>query len=334
MDSKKFLNEIHELIAHDELAAALQRLRGLLDNSPKLDEVLLQSARFQDIRKQIRLGTVSSDDANLTKSQIRAGLLDLLQEIESSLGFGEGMTSSHTLTPALREEMECAISIVKKNSINSTKRAETWNGIDFIPKHQPPLRPFVPLLAGVFLGSNQQMQEPLSLTVAVDNRTPNPEFLSGRCRNPGDGDKSETKPIREEADFKGMPPKFRDSKIRLTFEPRFFKINGIYLSTPNTSYPPRQQSPVFGTVKDAQQPLAGVQTRGFRPHRGWRRFSLHLLQSRLKQRRPFCPAMFLGTITARSWKTKQPSFYSRKTTAAVAAGAEQRRLKPQECQAK
>ncbi|MBC7775872.1 MAG: hypothetical protein H7246_10600, partial [Phycisphaerae bacterium] len=82
MDSKTFLSNIRHLIARDDLAAALLQLRSLLENSPKLDEALLQSARFHDIRKQIRLGTVSHAEANLTQNQIRAGLLDLLREIE------------------------------------------------------------------------------------------------------------------------------------------------------------------------------------------------------------------------------------------------------------
>ncbi|MBI5916574.1 MAG: hypothetical protein HY842_14450, partial [Bacteroidetes bacterium] len=54
-----FFARIRELIARDELPEALQQLRNLLDHSPKLEEAILQSGRFQNIRKQIRLGLVS-----------------------------------------------------------------------------------------------------------------------------------------------------------------------------------------------------------------------------------------------------------------------------------
>ena len=125
MDTNAFLSNIRDLIARDDLTAALLQLRGLLENSPKLDEAILQSARFQDIRKQIRLGTVSNAESNLTQNQIRAGLLDLLREIEEGI---EGtrsqdidrVTSSHPVN-ILREEMERAISIVKsKNMVVSS----------------------------------------------------------------------------------------------------------------------------------------------------------------------------------------------------------------------
>ncbi len=82
MHTENFLRQIRNLIAADELEAALLQLRALLENSPKLDEAILQSARFQDIRKQIRKGTVSYAEASLTKNQIQAGLLDLLREMD------------------------------------------------------------------------------------------------------------------------------------------------------------------------------------------------------------------------------------------------------------
>jgi hypothetical protein len=113
MDTKTFLSSIRTLIANDDLPAALQQLRDLLDNSPKLDEAIIQAARFQDIRKQIRLGLVSHAEANLTQNQIRAGLLDLLREIENSVG----ATGSRPDAKALREEMERAISIVNSKNV-------------------------------------------------------------------------------------------------------------------------------------------------------------------------------------------------------------------------
>ena len=113
MNKPSFLSEIRNLIASDDLLAALKQLRRLLDNSPKLDEIILQSARFHDIRRQIRLGVVNHAEANLTQNQIRAGLLDLLREIEDSIA----ETSARPDAPALREEMERAISVVNSKNV-------------------------------------------------------------------------------------------------------------------------------------------------------------------------------------------------------------------------
>lgn len=81
--AQSFHTQIQQLIASDEIAEAIRILQELLKNSPKLNEVLLQSARLSDIDRQIRLGLVDANQANLTKSQIRAGLLELLDEIKT-----------------------------------------------------------------------------------------------------------------------------------------------------------------------------------------------------------------------------------------------------------
>lgn len=78
-----FPAQVRQLIAADDLSEALRLLQDLLKNSPKLNEVLLQSARLSDISRQIRLGLADPGQANLTKDQIRNGLLELLAEIET-----------------------------------------------------------------------------------------------------------------------------------------------------------------------------------------------------------------------------------------------------------
>lgn len=76
------INQIRDYIVRDELTAALENMRLLLEKDSKLDEALHQSGRFHNIRKQIRLGLVSHAEATLTQNQIRFGLLELLREIE------------------------------------------------------------------------------------------------------------------------------------------------------------------------------------------------------------------------------------------------------------
>ncbi len=83
MTTQEFIRNIRNLIAKDDLTKAIAGLRELLDNTPLLNDILQQSGRFQSIRKQIGLGTVSHVEATLTQNQIRFGLLDLLTEIEA-----------------------------------------------------------------------------------------------------------------------------------------------------------------------------------------------------------------------------------------------------------
>lgn len=80
--TKSFVEIIGDLIGKDDLALAIKNLYALLKDSPKLDEAILQSARYNDVIKQIRLGTIDFEQANITKNQIRYALLDLVREIE------------------------------------------------------------------------------------------------------------------------------------------------------------------------------------------------------------------------------------------------------------
>jgi Effector-associated domain 11 len=114
MNIQTLLTQLRDLIARNELPAALTQLRTLLDNSPLLDEVVLQSGRFHAIRQQIRLGVVSHAEATLTQDQIRAGLLDLLLEVEQHVGI---TSSAADTNAALRLEVERAISIVGSKNV-------------------------------------------------------------------------------------------------------------------------------------------------------------------------------------------------------------------------
>ena len=127
MSIKDYCSHIGDLIGRDELKMAIQELHQLLKGTPRLDEAIVQSARYNDIMKQIRLGAVSFDEANLTKNQIRMGILSLLAEIEEQ---AEG-------NKALGAEIEKSLSPEGRNIIqNSTNvvvdsKVDTGGG-DFI----------------------------------------------------------------------------------------------------------------------------------------------------------------------------------------------------------
>lgn len=115
MNANTLSSHIRDLIARNELSEALEQLRTILDNSPLLDEAILQAARFADIRKQIRLGLVDHKEANLTQGQIRAGLLDLVGEMETQLELGAA--AAQPKAAALRSEMEAAISVLNSKNV-------------------------------------------------------------------------------------------------------------------------------------------------------------------------------------------------------------------------
>lgn len=271
MNTAVFLSNIRGLIARDELSQALEQLRFLLENSPKLDEAILQSARFYDIRKQIRLGVLSHSEANLTQNKIRAGLLELLREVEE-----QGKQ------PFIKEELEQAISIVNSKNVLVGSTISAGGNVEIGDRtiHTESttsrrlrlfLYLFVPVLAigGALLWQQlHKMNTPLLLTVAVDNHTPNPELpFEGGTVTLQYGEKSETLPIKSEADFKGIPASFGDEQVSLHFEADGFVTidTNFVLSENRFTLPIRRNNSlarIFGTVKDgAGNPLAGVQIR-------------------------------------------------------------------------
>lgn len=91
-----FIARIRDLIAKDEVKTAIQELSALLKGSPQLDEAVQQSARYNNVMQQIRLGLVDFQSANIAQNQIRHGILELLREIEE-----QGVASA-----AIRSEVE------------------------------------------------------------------------------------------------------------------------------------------------------------------------------------------------------------------------------------
>lgn len=73
---------ILNLIGNNKIDEAIEYLHELLKSSPKLDELIIQSSRYNEVSKQIRLGLISYEDSNIAKNKIRFGLIDLVREIE------------------------------------------------------------------------------------------------------------------------------------------------------------------------------------------------------------------------------------------------------------
>ena len=80
--SSTFIAAIRKLVAKDDLKQALLQLKTFFAHSSTLDEVILQAARFEAIRKHIRLGTLNMEDSNVELTKIRADILELLRSVE------------------------------------------------------------------------------------------------------------------------------------------------------------------------------------------------------------------------------------------------------------
>jgi hypothetical protein len=77
-----FAAEIMKLVGQNELKAALERLRAVLQGSPLLNEAVGQSGRLTALMQQIRQGTISFEEANREENKLRFALLNLAQEME------------------------------------------------------------------------------------------------------------------------------------------------------------------------------------------------------------------------------------------------------------
>ena len=108
----QLVQEIRALIAAGKIEECIKVFGQLLENSPHLDEVIQQSSRLSNIRRQVRLGTVDYDNANLTVDRISVALLDLLKEIETTAQYN----------PSAKKEVEAYASEKAKKEQNQNNQ--------------------------------------------------------------------------------------------------------------------------------------------------------------------------------------------------------------------
>lgn len=82
MAPKDYLTTIRDAVRKDNMEVALKLLQELLNGSDQLTEALAQSGRYAAIKKDIRLGTISTAAAAIEKNRIRWAILDFLTELE------------------------------------------------------------------------------------------------------------------------------------------------------------------------------------------------------------------------------------------------------------
>lgn len=119
----QFLQHIRDLIARDDLPAALGILRGLLENTPQLNDILQHSGRLASIRREYNLGQMTQEAAATAQNRVRFAVLELLSDLE-----GQGATASplrdllaaveqESARPEVKSELEQAISINNSKNV-------------------------------------------------------------------------------------------------------------------------------------------------------------------------------------------------------------------------
>ncbi len=230
METNQLLLHIRQQIAEDNIRDSIVLLQQLLLNSPRLNEVLLHSARHEGITKQIRLGIIDWENAELEKNKIRLGLLDLLQEVEKQ-----------TKEPKTREELTRATQKVVKDfnlithsknvvvNSNFDKGSNVRIGDDYIQTESTfsqrlrftlyILVPLLTILAAYFWYYYNVLKQPLNLKVLLENMTPNPELAgpSGELTLIYGGKTESKAAIKDEAIFESIPSSFKDEFVRLKY---------------------------------------------------------------------------------------------------------------------
>lgn len=188
-----------------------------------MDEVIQQSGRHAAIRQQIRLGTVSYEEATITQNQIRHALIELLNDIDTQ-----------AKRPNIQTEIQAAISIMQSKNVlvnttiqaggdvhvgdrtivtesDTSKRLRLW------------LFLLVPILAlgGVWLwGQYQQALQPFNLNVLLENRSSNPHLPkpNGTLTIIYGGNPKSIDNISSSHVFQGIPSNYKTAPIRLQYQ--------------------------------------------------------------------------------------------------------------------
>jgi hypothetical protein len=267
-NSPNFIAHIRDLIGKDDFKTAIQQLSILLKESPRLDEAVQQSARYNNVLEKIRLGLLDFETANITQNQIRYGILELLREIEEQ----------EQAQPSIKAEVErYAVkyekNVVKNSTITAGGNVTIGDTVHTESNMSRRLRlflyVFVPLLAIGFAflyNKNQKLNEPLNLTVRVSDTTPNPNIPFEKAKvTLTYGDKTESQIVEKEATFKGIPPNFRDANVQIKCEADGFVMvqNNFTLSENTVTIPLSRDNSLrtlFGHIKDEKgNSLADVQ---------------------------------------------------------------------------
>ena len=89
MEYIELKERVKEFIAKDELESAIQLLSDTLGDSERYDEIVVHSARYYRIRKDVINGAVSKQDLKKELNELRRNILEFIRLEESLQTYSE-----------------------------------------------------------------------------------------------------------------------------------------------------------------------------------------------------------------------------------------------------
>jgi len=122
----QYVDQIRTLISKNKIKAAIAEMQQLLKGSPAFDEIILQSSRYNDVMKSIRMGTISHEISSVELRRIDYALVDMLRELEDNYQENDKLQSEVNAfwERDIKDDGTTIITIGKNNKIASDTHAE------------------------------------------------------------------------------------------------------------------------------------------------------------------------------------------------------------------
>jgi len=136
MKSKELIKKLYSLLEMGKIQQVITILKILLDGSGKLDEIIIQSARYNEIMRKIRLGTINFENSILVKNQIMIALIHMITELENNVvekkyvefEFNRSINRPEFKAIGIIAKGDIKINVEKKDSNISLSNLESQNG--------------------------------------------------------------------------------------------------------------------------------------------------------------------------------------------------------------
>ena len=103
MNNNNQYNDIKGLIEKDKLNEAFEKLKAIIKDKDMLTDLIMQSAKYNELQQLIRNDAINFEQVNISKSKIRHSLLQLINDIEKD--------NASTVAPFKSKKLIVAISI-------------------------------------------------------------------------------------------------------------------------------------------------------------------------------------------------------------------------------
>ena len=128
-NSLKYFDDLRALIASGRIEEALSSLTTLLKNSSYLNEAIINSSRNAELKRNIRMGLLDPQTIDIQSNNIKASILDLIDEIESTRS---GSPLIREETDRFLERFVSTINTQNQTGDNQSIQGNTFEGISYI----------------------------------------------------------------------------------------------------------------------------------------------------------------------------------------------------------